>query len=215
MLSNSMAALDPPSTAHRALFGAAVAAGVATLAVTWTMASGATIPLWEESAFRTLNELPDWIEGPGWIIMQLGSFIAILIVMVVSIVLLRDYRLAGRLASAGLAAWLLSKLVKAIVERGRPDEFFSDIILRPGSDGLGFSSGHAAVSFALATLIGAALPRTWCWIAWSVAGAAGLMRIYTAAHLPLDVIGGWGLGLAVGGAIALIPVRQTRRLSPD
>jgi undecaprenyl-diphosphatase len=32
--------------------------------------------------------------------------------------------------------------------------------------------------------------------------AVGLLRLYVGAHLPLDVSGGLGLGLAVGGAIA-------------
>lgn len=203
-----MTALGPPATPHRALFGSAVVAGTAVLAVAWSVAGNGAIPLWEESLFRSLNDLPDWIERPGWLVMQLGSFAAIPIAIAGCVVLLRDRRLAGRVAVAGATAWLITRVVKEIVQRDRPDVFLDDIALRTAADGLGFSSGHAAVAFALATVFATRLPRGQRWAVWTVAGVAGLMRIYTAAHFPLDVIGGWGLGLAVGGAIALIPATR-------
>jgi undecaprenyl-diphosphatase len=34
-----------------------------------------------------------------------------------------------------------------------------------------------------------------------------LARVYVGAHLPLDVVGGIGLGLAVGGAVRLLTGR--------
>ncbi len=177
------------------------------------MATDDTIPRWEESLLRAVNELPGWIEGPGWIVMQLGSVIAIPVATGACIVLWRDYRFAARVAAAGVIAWLITRGIKAIVARDRPDAFFDDLTLRSGADGSGFSSGHAAVAFALATVIATGLTRRWRWLPWTIAGLAGFMRVYTAVHFPLDVLGGWGLGLAVGGAIDLIASR--RRRSPD
>ena len=69
--------------------------------------------------------------------------------------------------------------------------------------GLGYLSGHAAVSAALAS---AALPhlgrrgRTAVLLALPVVGAA---RMHVGAHLPLDVVGGAALGVAVDAVLAL------------
>ena len=67
--------------------------------------------------------------------------------------------------------------------------------------GLGYLSGHSAVVVVLA---GAALPdlgprgRA---LAIAAVPAVGLARIYVGAHLPLDVVGGASLGLAVTGLV--------------
>jgi undecaprenyl-diphosphatase len=70
--------------------------------------------------------------------------------------------------------------------------------------GRGFISGHAATLAALAAV-------AWPWhgrrgriAAAVVVVVVCLTRIYVGAHLPLDVVGGAGLGLAVGGAVRLL-----------
>ncbi|MGI9577162.1 MAG: phosphatase PAP2 family protein, partial [Microthrixaceae bacterium] len=37
-------------------------------------------------------------------------------------------------------------------------------------------------------------------LVWAMAGIVGLSRIQVSAHLPLDVVGGAGLGVAMGNA---------------
>jgi undecaprenyl-diphosphatase len=98
----------------------------------------------------------------------------------------------------GLGAWALAKVVKELVERGRPADYLADVNLRPAWDGLGFVSGHAATAVAIAVVVAPYLPRPWKIVLWALAAATGLLRMYTAAHLPLDVIGGAGLGMAAG-----------------
>jgi membrane-associated phospholipid phosphatase len=70
--------------------------------------------------------------------------------------------------------------------------------------GLGYLSGHAGVAVALCA---AALPRlgpAGRVLVLACVPAVGLTRIYVGAHLPLDVVGGAALGLAVEAAVALV-----------
>jgi membrane-associated phospholipid phosphatase len=178
--------------------------GLIALGITWIAALPAGISGLEESGFRLFNNLPDWIEYPGWPIMQLGSILAVPIVAITCAVLFRDWwRIPIQVTAAGVGAWVIAKILKDLVDRGRPEAFFSDINLRPAWDGLGFPSGHSAVAFAIAVvLVAAVAPRMRTGI-WTIAVLTGLLRLYTGAHFPLDVVGGWGLGAAVGATVEL------------
>jgi len=154
----------------------------------------------EEWLFRLLNDLPDWLERPTWPLMQLGALAVVPVVAVIAWLIRREWRLPTALLAAGGTAWVLAKVVKEIVQRGRPQLYLPEdsINLRPEWDGLGFVSGHAAVVFALVTVVSPHLSRSWRIVAWTAAVATALLRMYTAAHLPLDIIGGAGLGIALG-----------------
>jgi undecaprenyl-diphosphatase len=157
----------------------------------------------EAQAFQAVNGLPDSLYGPVWVMMQLGA-LGTVPAAAVAALLTHNRELAGRLLVGGTGTWALAKLVKQMVRRPRPAALVSGAHTR-GRDasGLGYLSGHAGVAVALGT---AALPRL-SPSALVVAAAAmpivGLSRIYVGAHLPLDVAGGAGLGLAVEAAVAL------------
>lgn len=95
-----------------------------------------------------------------------------------------------------------AKAAKAATRRGRPKAHDENVRLRIGAAdaGLGFPSGHAAV----AATIAAALPAGQGSDAYIALGAlaiaVGWTRIYIGAHYPLDVVGGWALGLLVADA---------------
>lgn len=179
--------------------------GLTALAASWAIAREASkVPVWEEDATLGLNEWPDWIAVPLWPVMQLGN---VWMVVMVPVGLWfatkrRQPVIAGALATG--AAWALAKIVKELVGRGRPADFFASIDVREsGVNGLGFVSGHSAVAFAAATVIAVYVPRKWVAVPFVLAGVTGLSRIYYGAHLPLDVVGGAGLGIACG-ALALL-----------
>jgi undecaprenyl-diphosphatase len=92
------------------------------------------------------------------------------------------------------ASWALAKGIKRIVRRGRPTALVPGTHIRgKEATGGGYLSGHAAVATALmAAAASASSPKL-----AGLAGVVGVARMYVGAHLPLDVIGGVGLGLVV------------------
>ena len=164
-----------------------------------------SISAFEKRAFRIVNDLPSTIYPvPAWIFMQLGNFLIVPVTVLVALVG-RRFRLAGTLALAGFSTYVLAKVVKRFVERGRPEGFVPDLEIRgAASHGLGFVSGHAAVICALAVAAWPYLGRRLRITAVILAGIVCVLRIYVGAHLPLDIVGGIGLGIACGGFARLL-----------
>jgi undecaprenyl-diphosphatase len=117
----------------------------------------------------------------------------------------RRVRLAAYAALAGGTIYLVAKLVKAFVQRGRPQTLLEDVhILFVPDRGLGYVSGHSAVAVALATVASPFLGRRARRVAWTLAGLVCVARIYVGSHLPFDVLGGAALGWAVGALVLLV-----------
>ncbi len=139
-----------------------------------------------------------------WPVMQLGNVVVVPASAVLAAVF-RRWRLGAGLLLAGAGTYYAAKVVKAIVERGRPDGLLADVVIRgEAAAGRGFVSGHAAVVVAL-------LATAWPWLGRRsriagavVATAVCLARVHVAAHLPLDVVGGAALGLGVAGTVRLL-----------
>jgi membrane-associated phospholipid phosphatase len=145
-----------------------------------------------------------------WPIMQLGNFLAIPVCALIAAAF-RRWRLAIAIAVAGVGVYFLAKVVKGFVVRGRPASLLHDAVLRGApAGGRGYVSGHAAVVTLLCVLAWPYL-RPWArGVAVGLAVFVCLARVYVAAHLPLDVIGGAALGLAVGGLGLLLFGRPAR-----
>lgn len=173
------------------------------------------VPDWEEDLFDAIYRLPDALEPVLWVPMQLGSALAPVVLAPLAWLATRSWRPAVGAFVVGLAGWWLAKGVKAIVERGRPDTFITDLHRRRGTptDGLGFLSGHATVAFALATVFAPYLTRRGRWLAYGLATIVGFARIHVGAHLPLDVAAGAALGTVLG-ALWYQAVRFRRNEAP-
>ncbi|GAA1827728.1 phosphatase PAP2 family protein [Actinomadura chokoriensis] len=163
------------------------------------------VPGWDADLFRLVNDLPDAIEVPMWLLMQAG-WVGAAAVAGVAAAAFRRFRFAVTLTVGGTLAWVLAKVVKDVSGRPRPAALLEDVALRSDATpfGTGFVAGHTAVAAALVTVAGAYLPRPYRRTLWVVVAAVGAARMYVGAHFPVDVLGGAALGWAVGAAALLI-----------
>jgi membrane-associated phospholipid phosphatase len=159
----------------------------------------------ERAAFRAVNDLPlpGWLYPAIWLLMQAGNIGAVPVVALLAVAT-RRLRMALDMALAGGAIYLVAKLVKEFIQRGRPQTLLDDVhILGEAARGLGYVSGHSAVAIALAAVAAPYLPRWGRRLAWTLAVIVLFARVYVGAHLPLDVIGGGALGYAAAALVHL------------
>jgi membrane-associated phospholipid phosphatase len=143
-----------------------------------------------------------WAGGRSLVWLALAALVA---------ALLRRPRVLVATLAAAVLAELSSDALKAATGRDRPD--VPRLLPLPHSSS--FPSGHAATSFACATVLGAAVPR-WRVPLYLLATLVAWSRAYVGVHYPLDVVAGAALGLAVGWAVLRAPrmLAAARRSRP-
>ncbi|HKA82218.1 MAG TPA: phosphatase PAP2 family protein [Acidimicrobiales bacterium] len=194
---------------------AAFATGAGLLTLSWlALGERDVVPGWEADTFDAINGVPDWVRWPLWAPMQLGTLWMCLVGGAGVYAATRRVRPALATAGAVLLAWAAAKAVKDLVGRGRPADLLGGVEVRQADiHSAGFVSGHTAVAFALATMVAPLFPSGWRWVPFGLATVVGLARIYYGVHLPLDVVGGAGLGLVCGavGSVAAGTIAVRRR----
>ena len=128
--------------------------------------------------------------------------------IVLALVLAGLYRRWGAFAltviAVALSDWTAMAL-KALIDRPRPPLRYPEPkTLVPLPHDASFPSGHAATSFAAATMLSFAFPR-FAPALYVVAAAVAFSRVYVGVHYPLDVLGCAALGVLVAmGLRALV-----------
>src|SRR6266545_2529969 len=154
-----------------------LAAAAAILLLSAELVDRNRVHVLEVDAFRLVNDLPGALYPLVWAVMQLGN-VLVVPVLAGAAALTRRYRLAVNLAVAGFGCWALAKLVKDLVQRGRPAQYLPDVNFHgPPASGLGYISGHAAVAVALASVASPYLGRRARRVAWALAAAVCLSRL--------------------------------------
>jgi undecaprenyl-diphosphatase len=146
-----------------------------------------------------------WLNWPFEQLSQIGRLgLVFLVIAAVLAVLRRRPSIFVVTLAVDLVADLLASGIKDAIPRARPH--VSHLIALPTTHS--FPSGHAATSFACATVLAAAEPRGR--IAFFVLAAAiAYSRLYNGVHYPLDVLGGAVLGILVAlTALRLLAARR-------
>jgi len=122
------------------------------------------------------------------------------------------YELAVSEAGTLVTAYAL----KFLVHRTRPYRHIDEVVARGGDpmrwDRWSFPSGHAAVSFALATSYSLSHARWYVVVpAYVWAGSVALSRVWRGVHYPSDVLAGALLGTLVAWSVS----RLAPHITPD
>jgi undecaprenyl-diphosphatase len=121
-----------------------------------------------------------------------------------------------QVALADLVAQLVSFGLREWIGRARPSAVYASPkpLVQTPHDG-SFPSGHAAASFACATVLAFHAPRA-SPAFFLLAAAIAWSRVYDGVHYPLDVLGGAVLGVAIAIALRWLSANlpRSRRATP-
>lgn len=143
------------------------------------------------------------------LITQLGSeqvYVALLVIVYLGV----DAVVGRRIAITFLASFYANEQIKQLVDRPRPFEIDPSVLrsqaARATAPGASFPSGHAQAATVFYGSLAAYLRRRWLSVVSVVVVVLiSLSRLYLGVHMPIDVVGGIGIGLcfvAAGLAIA-------------
>src|SRR4030095_7704007 len=94
----------------------------AVVLVTSTLLAKRRVYWWEVAVFPALNGLPDGLRPYFWVLNQYGTAVTIPVATVVAL-LFRKWLLALSRAISGVAVYVLARVIKEYVARGRPSAF--------------------------------------------------------------------------------------------
>lgn len=184
-------------------------AGTAYLALTRTLVG------LELHVFRFINDWPDRLRGFFLVATMAPESLWIALAVVIVTFLLKMYRLAWQLAVATLGGYAAVFALKHVIARARPVELVQDVSARVQETGMGFPSAHTMIITIIVLLMWRYLPKFGRLLLLILIPIMALSRIYLGVHAPLDVIGGFALGVGVVACMRLLPRKMREFLHFD
>lgn len=174
--------------------------------------------------YRDLTTLAH--DAPNWLrtLADIGTEGGLLLLMAVAVLgwwrarsgTARRVALAVLVPIGTAAAYLLSELLKAVVDEERPCRAVvgaaASIVPCPPEGDWSFPSNHSTIAAALAVGITVAW-RAAAWVALPVALLTGFSRVFVGVHYPHDVVAGLTLGTAVAALCAALLSRPATDLA--
>ncbi len=194
-------------------------------ALTTLVQTSERVQEWDSTAARwAADDMPAWLGSAAEALTHMADttvYIATTVVIAGLLVIVRRPRLAAFIVTVTVGQWLLSNLIKHLVQRERPD-----LHRLVDASGYSFPSGHAtaaaALFLALALVVITVRPD---WHRAAVLGvgitmgvAVALTRVLVGVHWTTDVLAGLALGwswcLVCAMVFKLVPTSTLRQAQP-
>ncbi len=162
--------------------------------------------------FYDINNLSNSFKNVALFITEgLGAAYPIIVCVLVPAIFKR-WRLAWRFFVTVGGAGVLMEIVKVIAKQPRPNVLLQGHLnVRAVEKGLtSFPSGHQSVATAMALTLWLILPTKWRFLSviWIILVAVS--RVYLGVHMPIDVLGGFAIGLFMFYAVKLLPTKLAK-----
>jgi len=162
----------------------------------------------EKAIFEAINNLAGryvWWDWPALFFADYAGYLLAAILLAIFIFKKNAYSrwtVIMALVAAVVSRGIIVSVIKFLYYRPRPFEVLQIVQLIPENNS-SFPSGHAALYFALSTVI-FFYNRKLGAIFLAVSALMGVARIYVGVHWPLDILGGAVIGVLTGWVANLL-----------